>query len=113
MNHKQINVSGPFWQAKLDIVELSDPTENRALRHLFLTYTPPTNSRRRAQLTPGTLLLLGRPQRVELRGLKKGDRAYTWTQTSNHHIPAKLTTSEMETHLRAGDLALLLVAVED
>ncbi|MGD8627051.1 MAG: hypothetical protein PVJ34_21125, partial [Anaerolineae bacterium] len=100
-------VRGPFWQARLDVIELADPVENLALRALFVErggegVPGPLPGR------PATLLMLARPRRVQVSPLRPGDKAYVW-QADGPPPPAPVGDDRLRGRLASGKWVLLLV----
>ena len=101
-------VKGPFWQARLEVVELADPVENLALRALFVENAgqgvPGALPRRSA-----TLLMLARPRRVRVEPLRRGEEEYVWGAKSGAAFGRTLDDGQVRQGVRSGELALLLV----
>ncbi|HMX28364.1 MAG TPA: hypothetical protein PKC13_22450, partial [Blastocatellia bacterium] len=65
----------PLWEAKIEVVKLTQPKNHRAIRNLFISRTSPKNVGSNPLLPPGTMLALCRVEEVELR---LGNEEYEW-----------------------------------
>lgn len=104
-----VNLSGPFWTAKAEILELADPIQNWAFRVLFLDQTPRAALGNNNLLLPGTMLVLCWVKQVEI---SPAQEKYIWKQAEGAVAPKCSTLSEIEVLLQSGELALLLVQTD-
>ncbi len=65
----------PLWEAKVEVIKLTQPKNHRAIRNLFISRTSPKNVGANPLLPPGTMLALCRVEEVELR---LGNEEYEW-----------------------------------
>src|SRR5262245_54528084 len=73
-----IHISGPFWTADADVIQLADPVKNTAWRALFVDINPRVAVRQPSVLLPGTLLALVYVTSVTISPTSDGKTKYVW-----------------------------------
>jgi hypothetical protein len=103
-----LSVTGPFWTAEIQVIELGDPRTHWGLRSLFLDLEPRSRLGQDQMLLPGTLILLGWARQVTLQPTP--NHTYQWQQQVT--LPPHLSPAALRQELGRGALALLLVQAE-
>ncbi|MBE9070849.1 hypothetical protein IQ260_29880, partial [Leptolyngbya cf. ectocarpi LEGE 11479] len=104
---KIVQVKGPCWVATVAVAELADPHRHLAFRNLFLDNTGRSRLGRDSLYLPGTLLMLGAVQQVQIT-----DTPYGWERNPQVGIPSPQTPTQIQTAIQAGSLSLLLVQAD-
>ncbi|NJL48762.1 MAG: hypothetical protein HC929_16380 [Leptolyngbyaceae cyanobacterium SM2_5_2] len=102
-----VRLLGPFWQADVEVLQLTSPRQNLAFRSLWLEQRA-TGTAGELLYLPGTAILLGCVRRVTVTPAPGQD--YRWQRQAP--APAAETPAEIRTALGTGELALLLVQVD-
>lgn len=104
---KIVQVKGPCWVATVTVAELVDPHRHLAFRNLFLDSTGRSRLGRDSLYLPGTLLMLGAVQQVQIT-----DTPYGWERNPQVDIPTPQTPAQIQAAIQAGSLSLLLVQAD-
>ncbi|TVP63433.1 MAG: LamG domain-containing protein [Leptolyngbya sp. LCM1.Bin17] len=103
-----VSVTGPFWSAEIQVIQLADPCTNWAFRSLFLDLQPRSRLGQEGLLLPGTMIVLGWAQQVTVE--PSPGVTYTWSQPVT--VPSALPPEGLRHHLNNGELCLLLVQAD-
>src|SRR4051794_5541396 len=105
----KVRISGPFWSADADTIQLSDPRANLAFRTLFLDSNPHAALGQPNVLTPGTMLALCFVTAVTISPSGSGQSGYEWRRTTGAKPGGKLSVSDIGKAIDSGLLSLLLL----
>ncbi|MBD1865215.1 MULTISPECIES: LamG domain-containing protein [Trichocoleus] len=107
-----LSLKGPFWSADAEVIQLTDPQQNWAFRSLFLDINPKNALGTQNLLLPGTLLLLCWVKQVRVTTANTPQQSYLWQRKAGETSPKNPTLPQLETLLKSGQLALLLVEAD-
>jgi WD40 repeat protein len=112
-----ITVKGPFWEAKVRVLNLEEKFGNKNLQHLTLRnlfVAHAGDSQNPKVMLPGTLLALCLVKQVTvtLSTVKADDLILDWNNEEITDDPKHLSLPVLTGHLNAGRLALLLLAAD-
>ncbi|HEY9660887.1 MAG TPA: hypothetical protein V6C65_20730, partial [Allocoleopsis sp.] len=107
-----LSLKGPFWSADAEVIQLADPQQNWAFRSLFLDINPKNALGSKNLLLPGTLLVLCWVKQVRVTTANTPQQSYLWQRKAGEVSPKNPTLPQIETFLKSGQLALLLVEAD-
>src|SRR4028118_2032345 len=111
-NLPNLSLKGPFWSADAEVIQLADPQQNWAFRSLFVDLNPKNALGAQNLLLPGTLLLLCWVKQVRVTTANTPQVSYLWQRKAGETSPKNPTLAQIETLLKSGQLALLLVEAD-
>jgi hypothetical protein len=111
-NLPNLSLKGPFWSADAEVIQLADPQQNWAFRALFVDINPKNALGTQNLLLPGTLLVLCWVKQVRVTTANTLQASYLWQRKAGETSPKNPTLPQIETLLKSGQLALLLVEAD-